>query len=165
MKNSSITITWKKVKGAESYTIYAVKCGKKNKKVKTLKNSSYTYKKLKKGTYYKFIVVANGRGKTLATSKVLQIATSGGSVGNPFSVTVKKSSVSIRKNKKTKANASQKNGKGTVKKHRKLCYESSNNKIATVDKNGVIKGKKKGTCYVYAYAQNGMYGKMKVTVK
>ena len=44
-------------------------------------------------------------------------------------------------------------------------YESSNAKIAMVSSKGVIKGIKKGTCYVYAYAQNGMAKKIKVTVK
>ncbi len=49
--------------------------------------------------------------------------------------------------------------------HRKLTYESTNPEIATVTKKGVIKGKMKGTCYVYAYAQNGMFAKIKVIVK
>lgn len=30
---------------------------------------------------------------------------------------------------------------------------------------GVVKAKKKGTCYIYAYAQNGVYKKIKITVK
>ncbi len=46
----------------------------------------------------------------------------------------------------------------------KLRYKSSNKKIATVDKNGKIKGKKKGTCYIYVYAINGLMKKVKVTV-
>ncbi len=37
--------------------------------------------------------------------------------------------------------------------------------IASVDKKGKIKGKNKGSCYVYAYAQNGVFSKIKVTVK
>ena len=40
----------------------------------------------------------------------------------------------------------------------------ANTSIATVSSKGVIKGKKKGTCYVYVYAQNGVYKKIKVTV-
>ena len=43
--------------------------------------------------------------------------------------------------------------------------ESSNKKVAVVNRNGVITGKGKGTCYVYAYAQNGIFRKTKVTVK
>ena len=44
-------------------------------------------------------------------------------------------------------------------------YESSNTKIATVNAGGKITAKKKGTCFVYAYAQSGAYKKIKVTVK
>ena len=52
-----------------------------------------------------------------------------------------------------------------VKKHVAIRYESTNKKIATVSKKGVIKAKKKGTCYVYVYAQNGVFKAVKVVVK
>ena len=52
-----------------------------------------------------------------------------------------------------------------VKKHRGIAYESSNKRIATVSSKGVIKAKKKGKCYIYAYAQNGPMAKIKVTVR
>ena len=57
-----------------------------------------------------------------------------------------------------------KSGKNFAK-YRKIAFESGNTKIATVTNKGVIKGKKKGTCYVYVYAQNGISKKVKVTVK
>jgi uncharacterized protein YjdB len=44
-------------------------------------------------------------------------------------------------------------------------YESSNKAIATVNSKGKIIAKAKGTCYVYAYAQNGVYKKITVTVE
>ena len=44
-------------------------------------------------------------------------------------------------------------------------YLSTDKKIATVSKKGKITAKGKGTCYVYAYAHNGIYKKVKVTVK
>ena len=44
-------------------------------------------------------------------------------------------------------------------------YESSNINIATVSKKGVVKAKKKGKCYIYAYAQNGVFRKIKIIVK
>ena len=47
----------------------------------------------------------------------------------------------------------------------KLRYKSSNTKIATVNKNGKITGKSKGTCYIYVYTVNGLMKKVKVTVK
>ena len=54
---------------------------------------------------------------------------------------------------------------GPVDIHRKICYSSSNPDIATVDKNGLIKAKRKGKCSVYAYAQNGLFKKVKVSVR
>ena len=53
----------------------------------------------------------------------------------------------------------------TIKKHRVVKYESSNPKIATVSGKGVVKGKAKGKCNIYAYAQNGVSKTIKVTVK
>ena len=52
-----------------------------------------------------------------------------------------------------------------IKRHRKVAFESSNPKVATVTSSGKIKAKSKGTCYVYAYAQNGVFKKIKVVVK
>ena len=47
----------------------------------------------------------------------------------------------------------------------KFRYESTNPSIAIVNKKGKIKGVKKGICEIYIYAQNGLYKKIKVTVK
>ena len=47
----------------------------------------------------------------------------------------------------------------------KFRYESSNTKIATVDKNGNVKAKKKGTVTIYVYAQNGLCKTVKIKVK
>jgi len=52
-----------------------------------------------------------------------------------------------------------------MKTHRKVAYESSNPSVATVNKKGVVKAKAKGTCVVYAYAQNGVAKAVKVVVK
>lgn len=53
----------------------------------------------------------------------------------------------------------------TLKKRRAVQYESGNVSIATVSSKGVVKGVKKGACYIYAYAQNGVVKKVKVAVK
>ena len=58
-----------------------------------------------------------------------------------------------------------KSGKNTSIHLGKFRYESTNKKIATVSKKGVIKGIKKGSCYVYVYTQNGLYKRIKVRVK
>ena len=174
---NSVQLLWRKVPGAKKYVIYGNKCGTKNKykKLTTTTKLKLTYKKVagkkvKKGTYYKFIVYAlNSKGKVISTSKTVHVATTGGKVGNDKKVTTaaKKNKVTIKKGKtfKLKAKAIQASKKLKVQRHRKMAYETSNKKIATVSSKGVIKGKSKGTCYVYAYTQNGKFAKVKVTVK
>ena len=175
--NTSVTLSWKKVSGAKKYVIYGNKCGKANKmkKLGTSTGKSRTFKKVlgkkvKKGTYYKFMVIAYDKNnKVVSASKIIHVATKGGKVGNIGKITTKakKDKVSVKKSKTFKLGARQiaASKKLNVKKHRALKYESSNKKIVTVSNKGVIKGKKKGTCYVYVYAQNGVFKKIKVTVK
>lgn len=71
----------------------------------------------------------------------------------------------IKKNKQYTIKASEIKQSKKIKQHRKIAFESGDTKIATVTKKGVVKGKKKGNCYIYAYAQNGVYKKIKVKVK
>lgn len=174
---NSVQIKWKKVKGAKKYVVYGNKCGSKNKykKLSTTTKVSLVYKKVagkkvKKGTYYKFIVYALGSdGKVISTSKTVHVATPGGRVGNDKKVTTaaKKGAVTLKKGKtfKLKAKAIPASKKLKVHRHRKMAYETSNKKIATVSSKGVIKATGKGTCYVYAYTQNGIFAKIRVTVK
>lgn len=174
----SVRITWKKVPGARKYVIYGNRCGKKYKmkKLAAATRTSKTFKKIagkkvKKGTYYKFIVVAiDKEGKVISTSRVAHAATKGGKVGNTKKVTTaaRKNKVTLKAGKtfKLKAKAKAVSKKKKVKKHRSLVYESSNPAVATVSRKGVIKaGKTKGTCRIFVYAQNGVYKNIKVTVK
>ena len=46
-----------------------------------------------------------------------------------------------------------------------VTWKSSNKKVATVDKNGKITAKKKGTCVITAVTSNGKKAKCKITVK
>ena len=55
-------------------------------------------------------------------------------------------------------------GKKKVARYRAMSWESSNTKIATVKKGKVIAGKK-GSCTIYAYAQNGVYTTFRITVR
>ncbi len=164
---SSIKLTWKKVTGASVYTVYGNKCGKNNQyiKIADVKGTSYTAKKLAKGTYYKYMIVAGSAGKTIAISKTIHAATSGKKVGNYTKVKVAKKTITLKAGKTAAVKAKAKAGKLKVKKHRGIAYESSNEAVASVSKAGKIKALKKGTCYVYAYAQNGVYAKVKVVVK
>ena len=175
--NTSVTISWKKVSKATSYVIYGNKCGINNKmkrlavtKDKSMKFTKVLGKKIKKGTYYKFMVVALDKdNNVVSSSKIIHVATKGGDVGNVGKITTKakRNKVSIKKGKTFKLAGKQvaASKKLKVRKHRAVTYESSNPKVAAVSKKGVITGKKKGTCYVYAYAQNGVFAKIKVTIK
>ena len=179
---TSITIKWKKVSGARKYVIFAGKSGKNNKvqKVATLKSTKTKYtlkkfnkKKLVKGTYYKFAVVAlDKKGNVITSSKFAHIATLGkNKTSNPATVNVSdkvknnKITLKVKKTFKLKGTYASSAKKFKIKKILGMRYESSNTKIATVTSKGVIKAKKKGTCYIYAYAQNGLYKRIKVTVK
>ncbi|MGN1123130.1 MAG: fibronectin type III domain-containing protein, partial [Eubacterium sp.] len=176
----SIKITWNSVSGADGYIVYAAKCGKKNKlkKVATVssKTKSYTFKKLKKGTYYKAIVVAyknvGGKKVTLAGSKTIHATTTGGKYGVAKDVKINKigkkknaKSVSLKLRKSAKIVASEVKKDKTIKKHRAICFESDNPNVAVVDSNGKITAKGKGKCKIYVYAQNGKYKTVSVTVK
>ena len=176
---SSVKITWKKVSGAKKYMIFGNKCGSKNKhkKLATVTGTSKTFKKVlgkkvKKGTYYKFMVIAvDKNNNVVSTSKIAHAATKGGKVGNHKRVTVKKAV--ITKAKKLKKGRTLKlkptlvlqSKKLKCKKHVAVRYESSNTKVATVSAKGVIKGVKKGSCKVYIYAQDGVSKKVTVKVK
>ena len=97
----------------------------------------------------------------------MHAATKGGKVGNAKSLKVKKAKVVLKKNKtfKVKATEVPASKKLKIKRHRKVAFESSNPAVATVSSSGKIKAKSKGKCYVYAYAQNGIFKKIKVQVK
>ena len=174
---NSVTVTWKKAPGAVKYLVYASKCGKKNKPVKIADTKSTKYvlkkldgKKISKGTYYKFIIVAvDKNNNVVSSSKTIHSATLGGKVGNCKKLTTKakKDKVTVKAKKTFKLKPTQKAEKKKlkIKNHRKLMYECSDTSIATVNKSGVIKGLKKGKCTVYVYAQNGIFKKISVTVK
>ena len=164
----SVKLVWKKMSGATKYVIYGAKCGTSYKKIKEVSNKTFTANKLKKGKYYKYLVVAqNDKGEVLATSKLIHVATKGGKVGNCKSLKLNKTKVKLLLGKKFKIKVKQiadsKNVK--IKKHRKVSFESSNPEIATVSKRGKITALKRGKCTIYAYAQNGVYKKVKVTIK
>lgn len=179
IKKKSLALKWNKVTGAVKYVIYANKCGTSNKYKKlatvssskrSLKVTKAAGKKLKKGTYYKFLVVAvDKNGKVISTSKTIHVATKGGKVGNYKGVTTaaknNKVTLKIGKTFKLKAKAVAQSKKLKVKKHRAVKYESSDKNIATVNSKGKITAKKKGSCYIYVYAQSGAFKKIKVTVK
>ena len=127
--------------------------------------------KLNKGTYYKYTAVAyktttEGQ-KVIASSKTIHVATIGGKVGNYKKVKLNKKKVKLKSGKIFKIEAEQlpETKKLKVKRHRGICFESSNSSIATVSSSGKVKAKKKGTCVIYIYSQSGTFSKMTVRVK
>ncbi|MBQ5399442.1 MAG: fibronectin type III domain-containing protein [Ruminococcus sp.] len=164
---NSVKVTWSKVSGAKKYIVMGNKCGSKYKKLKTTSSKSFTQKGLKKGTYYKYMVLAvNGKNKVIGVAKTLHVATKGGSVGNYKSVKITnaKSTFEIKKGKKFTLKAKGVKADKKVKNHRAIKFEASNNKVK-VTASGKISAKKKGTVKIYAYAQNGVYATLKVKVK
>ncbi|MBR2189005.1 MAG: M6 family metalloprotease domain-containing protein [Eubacterium sp.] len=173
---TSIRLNWKKIPGAAKYVIYGNRCGTAYtaKKLKTTTKTAYTVKtiggkKLKKGTYYKFVVIAfDARNRQLSRSVMIHIVTKGGTCANDTKVTTKakNGAVSLKAGKKfSLSGTSRAIGGRKVSRHRGVCYESTDKKIATVSKKGVIRAKKKGTCYIYVYAQCGASKRIRVTVR
>lgn len=165
---TSVALSWTKVNGVENYKIYGAK---NNGKVKLLKavsgtTRSWTQKKLKKGTTYKYYVAAFDSYGRITKSAVIYTNTTGGKKADIKKVTVNKKAFTLKKGKKATIKAKAIASKGTFKKYTSnIRYVSTNTSVATVSKKGVIKAKAKGKCYVYCYAQNGLYKKVKVTVK
>ena len=177
--NDYVKLSWKKPGNAKRYIIYGNKCGSSNKpkRLAVSKDNTCSIKKingskLKKGVYYKFIIVALDKdANVVSVSKLIRVTPKSSKAGNYKSVTVRKSVVSkakkLRKGKTLKLNARAvvQSKKLKVRKYVGLRYESTNKTIATVSRSGKITARKKGVCYIYAYAQNGVYRKIKVEVK
>ena len=174
---TTATLNWTEVKGADGYVVYGAPCNTKGqinkvKKLAVIKNgvtTTYKDKGLKSGTYYKYVVkaykLADGKKVFIAKSKTVHVTTAGGKYGNAKSVKVNKTSVNLTTGEKFKVKASMVKKDKTIKQHVEIRYETSNSKVATVNSKGVITAKGKGTCYIYVYAQNGVYKRIKVTVK
>ncbi|MBO4862789.1 MAG: leucine-rich repeat protein [Eubacterium sp.] len=172
VKKNSIKIKWQKIKGADGYIIYGNKCGSKMEYITTIKKAtatSYTAKNLKKGTYYKYLVVAYkttaSGDKVITTSKSVHIVTTGGKKGNPTSLKLKKSKFTLKKGKTAKIKASFKKKKKVATHIAKFRYESTDPAVATVSKSGKVKAVGKGSCKINVYTQNGLMKTVSIKVK
>ena len=174
--NKSITISWLRYSGASGYEAYWSYCdGKKNyKKFATVKNNklTVTHKKLKNNRDYKYYIAAyrieNGKKIYLAKSNVLHVAMKQSKFTNAKSITLNKKKVTLKVNKTFKIHAKVKLESKKKKQmiHEKAYrYYTDNSNVATVSKKGVITAKAKGSCLIYVLTNNGVYQKIKVTVK
>ena len=181
---TSVTLQWNIIKDADGYFIYGNRCntGTKSYKYRKLATitggdiSTWTQKDLKKGTYYKYVVKAyrlvSGKKVVTDTSISVHAVTGGGKYGNAKAVSVTQignkknvSKITLKMGKTAQIKAKEVKKDKKIARHRKLCYESSNTKVATVTPDGLIRATGKGTCTIWVYAQNGIYKALKITVK
>ena len=168
-----IKVSWNKISGATKYDVYWAYCDGKSKfkKVATVKSGKkleFTHTTMKKNSPCKYYVVACKGNSTIVKSKEAHVVMSVSKYTNPKSVKVTKSSVSlkVKKTYQIKASMTVENSKKKVLTHtKKFRYYTNDTTIATVDKNGKITAKKKGSCTIYVLATNGMAKEVKVTVK
>jgi hypothetical protein len=172
----SVTLKWRQHKKADGYLIYGCECGDDNemKLLETItkaKTTSWTQKKLKKGEYYKYRVVAykkvKGKQKTVNVSMPVHTVTHDGKTTAIKSVKVNKTEVTLKKGEtfKIKASETKENRHKKIAHHREICYESSDESIVKVNAKGKVKGVKKGTATIFVYAETGHYKTVTVTVK
>jgi len=173
--DTSLKLTWKKVKGVSGYVVYQLNPGaKKYKKIKMLAGSgkiTWTAKKLKSNKVYKFKIRAyknvSGKKKYSAYSYVVSAV--------PYTLKAKKANVTALKDIYTsrylglkgvkKVDITMGTDKGKVVISKKLVWSSSNPSIVKVDKYGWIKAQgKPGKAKVYIRAHNGVTKTLNVTV-
>lgn len=173
---NSITLSWKKYAGATGYDVYWSYCdGRINyKKVGTVKSGklSMSHKKLKKDHEYKYFIAAykmvEGRKIYIARSNNVHVALKQASTTNAASIKVNRTEITLSVGKTFQLKCSLKaedSRKDLVSHTSPFRYYTTNSKVATVNKDGVIKAKGKGVCTIYILANNGVYKKVTVTVK
>ena len=175
-----VKITWGEVANADGYEVYVSNCDKSGFTLaKTVSSSKLSLSltkvngtKVKLTQSYKAKVRAyryvNGKKKYLCTSYKVHGAGSKYSQTNTKKVTASKTSLSISKGSSKKVTVTVTKAKKSKKllthKIAKVRYFSMDESIATVNANGKITGKGKGTTYVYAVGVNGVKTKIKVKV-
>lgn len=178
-KKTSLKLSWSGIPYADGYMVFGTKANSGGKEYEpellaTIDNKdtlSWTNKSLKKKTYYKYIVLAyknvNGTKMTVAASGFVLSPTSSSKLTVAKQVKVSNSKVTLKvgKTKKIKTSVVKAEKSKKLGKNGKLQFESADESIAKVSDTGKITAVKAGTTYIYAYAPNGKYKKIKVTVQ
>lgn len=180
---SKLKVTWGKVSLADGYDIYAEKCGNRMALVKSIKGSGKTNfsitrigrKKISQKAAYKIQIrayrIVNGKKQIIAKSLTLHTAGKAQkNYTNVKSLKASKTKITLKTgvSKKVTAKLAKQNSKKKLfpKSHvAAYRYYSTDQSVASVSKNGIVRGKKKGNCTVYIVAANGMKKGIKVTVK
>lgn len=184
-KKNNLLIRWAQVKNADGYDIFATECtksfGKKsliktvsaNKKkavIKKIKGKKLDTRKNYKVKIQAFRII-NGEKQYLTSPITFHTAgKKSPRYTNAKSIKLKNKKLVLKAGKKQKLSASivkENAGKQLLPQSHApyLRYQSSNPAIAKVNGKGILKAKKKGTCTIYVYAQNGISKKMKITVR
>ena len=163
--------------------VYAAYCSSgAYKEIKTLEGDKLTLsfkklngKKIDFAKEFKVFVAAyrtvNGEDQLIAsTIKAHVVGDKAKKHTNAKSISVEKSKYSVKKGKTVTISATttlvDPSKKQLSSKHApEFRYLSTDKSVATVDNNGVVTGKKKGTCYIWIYSRNGLGIKVKVIVK
>ncbi|MCM1497438.1 MAG: Ig-like domain-containing protein [Clostridium sp.] len=174
--DKKISLSWLKYKGAEGYEVYWSYCNGKKvyKKVTstTAKVRKATHKKLSYKKSYKYFVIAykmvDDKKVYIAKSPQIHVAMKKDKKTNAKKVTVKKSKVTLKPGKTSviKASMTKEDPKKKLLQHAvKFRYYTDDYRVATVSSKGKIKAVAAGKCNIYVIANNGVYKKIKVTVK
>lgn len=172
---TSLEVSWTKVKEADGYDVFFAKCGKNYKLKGSIHGTSVRFTKLSKRAGYKAYVRAwklEGSGKVYIGKASPEVhAITGGYNAkscNARDVRLNRSSLKLKvgKSKTIKATVKGvKSGRKLLDHVRLVRWYSSNANVATVNKNGKVKAVGKGSCTVWAIANNGVRTSVKVTVK
>lgn len=175
--DTEIRLGWNPFPVADGYDLYGARCNTTTTRYKLEQiasldaptMTSWMCENLKENTYYKFLVRAykkvDGKKQYITRSTLIHVPTTGGRYDQIEGVSVNASEVKLSVGKTHAIKASLEVEKQNVRSHAIISYESADPAVASVDANGRIKAKKKGTCMIYVYAQNGLYTTVQVTVK
>ncbi|MBQ3305390.1 MAG: Ig-like domain-containing protein [Clostridia bacterium] len=175
---TALKLAWTAVKGADGYDVFFAECNNSFKLKKTVEASEsrvVRFRDLDKRESYKGYVRAWKRvdGQKIYIGKAsLQVhAVSGGYTNhacNTRSVKLNRTRLTLKVSRSRTLKAKLKGVKPGMKllDHvPRVRFYSTDANVATVDDGGTVKAVGKGSCTVYAIANNGVRSKVKVTVK
>ena len=180
-RGNQLDICWGKVDDATGYQVYVQYCGLKyNKKpdfvtdqqeVTSVTLTSVNHAALKLNRCFRVKVVAMRGNKPLCTSiGVHAMGRARKGFANPVGIELNKDAFTLSKKKKkatlrAKVMLNRKGRQISDEHTTEFRYATSDNTVATINRNGVITRKGGGECFVFVYARSGFARMIRVTVK